>query len=274
MHPLIFPDFSPVLVAVGPFAIRWYALAYIVSLLIGWRLMRGLCQRNPFVAGHLEVDDFLTWAVLGVVLGGRAGYVLFYQPGFFLSHPLAIPQVWHGGMSFHGGVLGVVVAILLYTRTRRIPTLLFADRLAVVVPLGLGIGRCANFINGELWGRPAPAWWPYPMIYPRVDNIPRFPSELYEAFLEGLVLSAVMWTAAARPALRARAGFLTGLFLAGYAVARFIAEFTREPDAFLGTLALGLSMGQLLCLPMLAAGLLFMVLSRPHPGAAPKAVPA
>ena len=268
MHPLVFPDFSPVLVAVGPFAIRWYALAYIGSLLIGWRLMRRLCRRTPVVADLLEVDDFLTWAVLGVVLGGRLGYVLFYQPGFFLAHPLAIPQVWHGGMSFHGGVLGVITAILLYTRQRRIPTLLFADRLAVVVPMGLGIGRCANFINGELWGRPAPPWWPLPMIYPRVDDVPRFPSELYEAFLEGAVLSLVMWLAVARPALRARAGFLTGLFLAGYAVARFTCEFTRQPDAFLGFLAFGLSMGQLLCLPMFAAGLLFMFAARP------RAVPA
>ena len=262
MHPLVFPDFSRTALAIGPFAIRWYALAYIVSLLLGWRLMRILCRWRPFVADALAVDDFLTWAVLGVVLGGRLGYVLFYQPGFFLTHPLAIPAVWHGGMSFHGGVLGVVVAIVLYTRSRRIPTLMFADRLAVIVPMGLGIGRCANFINGELWGRPAPSWWPYPMIYPRVDEIPRFPSELIEAFLEGVVLSAIMWAAATRPGLRSRAGFLTGLFLAGYALARFTAEFTREPDAFLGTLAYGLSMGQLLCLPMFVAGLVFMAVAR------------
>lgn len=262
MHTLIFPDFDPVLVSFGPFAIRWYALAYIVSLLLGWRLMRGLCRRTPAVASAIEVDDFLTWAVLGVVLGGRLGYVLFYQPSLYLAHPARILQVWHGGMSFHGGVLGVVTAILLYTRSRRIPTLGFADRLAVVTPLGLGLGRCANFINGELWGRPAPAWWPWRMIYPRVDLVPRFPSELYEALLEGVVLSAVMWAAAARPALRARFGFLTGLFLAGYAVARFVCEFTREPDSFLGFLALGLSMGQLLSLPMFAIGLGFMALAR------------
>ena len=262
MHPLVFPDFDPTLVRLGPFAIRWYALAYITSLLLGWRLMRGLCRRSPAVADTLGVDDFLTWAVLGVVLGGRLGYVLFYQPGFFLTHPWAIPEVWHGGMSFHGGVLGVVAAIVIYTRRRGIPTLGFADRMAVVTPLGLGLGRCANFINGELWGRPAPSWWPFPMIYPRVDAVPRFPSELYEAFLEGVVLSAVLWSAAASPNVRARFGFLTGLFLAGYAVARFTAEFTREPDRFLGTIAFGLSMGQLLCLPMLAAGLALMALAR------------
>ena len=260
--PLIFPDFDPVLVSFGPFAIRWYALAYIVSLLIGWRLMRRLCRRTPRIGTDLLVDDFLTWAVLGVVLGGRLGYILFYQPGFYLGHPAAILQVWHGGMSFHGGVLGVVAALVLYTRRHAIPLLGFADRLAVVVPMGLGIGRCANFINGELWGRPAPAWWPLPMIYPRVDDVPRFPSELIEACLEGLVLSAAMWTAASRPATRARFGFLTGLFLSGYATARFIGEFTREPDSFLGFLALGLSMGQLLSIPMFLIGLLFMALSR------------
>jgi phosphatidylglycerol---prolipoprotein diacylglyceryl transferase len=269
MHPLIFPGFDPVLVAIGPFAIRWYALAYIVSLVIGWRLMRGLAQRTPVVASHLEVDDFLTWAVLGVVLGGRAGYVLFYQPGAFLAHPGRILQVWHGGMSFHGGCLGVVAAILLYTRARRIPVLGFADRLAVVTPIGLGLGRCANFINGELWGRPAPSWVPFRMIYPRVDMIPRFPSEIYEALLEGLVLGAVMWWAAGNARLRARFGFLTGLFLAGYGVARFTAEFTRAPDVFLGFLAFGLSMGQILSLPMIALGALFMALARPRAVAEP-----
>ena len=264
MHPLIFPGFDPVLVSLGPFAIRWYALAYIVSLVIGWRLMRRLAQRTPVVASPLEVDDFLTWAVLGVVLGGRLGYVMFYQPGAFLAHPFRILQVWHGGMSFHGGCLGMVVAILLYTRSRRIPVLGFADRLAVVVPMGLGIGRCANFVNGELWGRPAPPWVPFRMIYPRVDMTPRFPSEIYEAVLEGLVLSGVMWWAAASPRLRARFGFLTGLFLAGYGVARFIGEFSREPDVFLGFLAFGLSMGQLLSLPMVVIGVAFMAFARPR----------
>ena len=262
MHTFRFPDFDPVALSLGPFAIRWYALAYIVSLLLGWRLMRGLCRRSPTVASDLDVDDFLSVAVLGVVLGGRLGYILFYQPGFYLSHPLAILQVWHGGMSFHGGVLGVVLALVLYTRRRRIPLLGFADRLAVVVPLGLGIGRCANFINGELWGRPAPPWWPFPMIFDRVDEVPRFPSELIEAFAEGLLLSVLMWAAASRPALRARSGFLTGLFLAGYAVARFTCEFTREPDSFLGFLALGLSMGQWLSVPMFLLGIAMMASSR------------
>ncbi len=264
MHTLIFPDFDPVLVSFGPFAIRWYALAYIVSLILGWRLMRGLAQRTPAVASTLEVDDFLTWAVLGVVLGGRLGYVLFYQPGSFFAHPAHILQVWHGGMSFHGGVLGVVTAILLYCRRRHIPVLGFADRMAIVTPMGLGIGRCANFINGELWGRPAPDWVPFRMIYPRVDLVPRFPSELYEAFLEGVVLFGVMWFAGSRPSLRGRFGFLTGLFLAGYGAARFTAEFAREPDVFLGFLAFGLSMGQILSLPMIAVGIVFMALARPR----------
>ena len=147
---LVFPDFDPVLVHLGPFAIRWYALAYIVALVIGWRVMRRMALRAPQVATLLQVDDFLTWATLGVVLGGRLGYVLFYQPGLYFAHPAAMLELWHGGMSFHGGVLGVVVALVIFTRRRGIPLLGFADRLAVEIPIGLGLGRCANLSNGEL----------------------------------------------------------------------------------------------------------------------------
>ena len=151
---LLFPQFNPVLVQLGPIAIRWYALAYISSLLLGWRIMRRLVERSPAVATPLQTDDFLTWATLGVVLGGRLGYVLFYQPGRFLEQPATIFAVWEGGMSFHGGALGVVVALIIYCWKNKIPLLGFADRIAVVTPIGLGLGRVANFINGELWGRP------------------------------------------------------------------------------------------------------------------------
>ena len=214
---LMYPSLNPVLVQFGPFAIRWYALAYISALLIGWWLLRRLVRQPPAVADTLQVDDFLTWATLGVVLGGRLGYVLFYQPDHYLHHPADIIAVWHGGMSFHGGALGVTVALLLYTRRHRIDLLGFADRLAVCVPIGLGLGRIANFINGELWGRPAPAWLPWAMIYPQSGTLqPRHPSEIYEALLEGLILFLVMYALSRRQDLRARPGFLTGAFLVGY----------------------------------------------------------
>jgi len=262
---LIFPEFDPVLLHLGPLQIRWYALAYIVGLVLGWRLMRRLVLWAPRAATPLEVDDFLTWATLGVVLGGRLGYVLFYQPDLYFSHPASILQVWHGGMSFHGGMLGVITALVLFALKRRLNMLLFADRLVSVVPIGLGLGRIANFINGELWGRPAPHWLPWAMIFPRVDDVPRHPSEIYQAILEGLVLFCIMMACARRPSLRARPGMLSGIFLCGYAVARIIGEFFRQPDAFLGYLAFGVTMGQLLCIPMLLAGLGLIAWARRHP---------
>jgi phosphatidylglycerol:prolipoprotein diacylglycerol transferase len=265
MPVLLFPGFDPVLIQIGPLAIRWYALAYIVSLLLGWRLMRGLAQRSPAVATMEQVDDFLTWATLGVVLGGRLGYVLFYQPAAFLARPLSALEVWQGGMSFHGGALGVAVALILFCRKHAIPLLGFADRLAVVVPLGLMLGRIANFINGELWGRIANPALPWAMIFPQAGPEPRHPSQLYQAGMEGLLLLVLMWTLSRSAAIRARFGFLTGAFLAGYAVARSVGELFRQPDPFLGFLYAGATMGQLLSLPMLVAGVLLMVFSRPRP---------
>ncbi|MBW4025762.1 MAG: prolipoprotein diacylglyceryl transferase [Proteobacteria bacterium] len=265
-HPLIFPDFNPILIKIGPFAIHWYALAYIAGLVLGWRLVRRLSGWEPAVATPALVDDFLSWATLGVVLGGRMGYVLFYQPGNFFRHPLSIVAVWDGGMSFHGGMLGVAIAIIWFCRRNGISILGFADRIAIAAPIGLGFGRIANFINGELWGRPAPAWWPFPMIYPRVDMQPRFPSELYQAFLEGLVLLVIMLSLARRPKLRSRAGMLTGIFLVGYGIARIIGECFRQPDAFLGFLWFGLTMGQILSIPMIFAGIGFVIYARAkHP---------
>jgi phosphatidylglycerol:prolipoprotein diacylglycerol transferase len=213
------------------------------------------------VASAEQVDDFLTWATLGVVLGGRLGYVLFYQPGHYLTHPLDAIAVWQGGMSFHGGMLGVSVAMAAFCYRRGINVLGFADRVATIVPLGLGLGRCANFINGELWGREASADLPWAMGFPNAPGgllVLRHPSQLYEASMEGVILLAVMLFLFSRPSLRARFGFLTGAFLAGYAVARIIGEHFREPDAFLGFLPGGLTMGQVLSLPMLAAGVVLM----------------
>jgi phosphatidylglycerol:prolipoprotein diacylglycerol transferase len=261
---LLFPQFDPVIVQLGPLSIRWYALAYITALVVGWRLVRRLVGLVPAVATPLQVDDFLTWATLGVVLGGRLGYVLFYQPGVYLAHPAMILAVWEGGMSFHGGMLGVAIAIIVFCRRNAIPILGFADRIAIVAPIGLGLGRVANFINGELWGRPAPDWLPWAMIFPRAGAQPRHPSQLYEALMEGLLLFAIMFVLSRQQSLRARFGLLTGLFLCGYAVARIIGESFREPDAFLGFLTFGTTMGQILSVPMFVAGVWLIVRARPH----------
>ncbi|WP_323992182.1 prolipoprotein diacylglyceryl transferase [Nguyenibacter sp. L1] len=262
---LIFPQFDPVMVHVGPLAIRWYAMAYITALLVGWRLVRRLAGLSPRAATALQVDDFLTWATLGVVLGGRLGYILFYQPSLYLAHPMAVVEVWRGGMSFHGGALGVVVALALFSWRNKLSFLAFSDRVTVVVPIGLGLGRIANFINGELWGRPAPSGLPWAMVFPQAGPQPRHPSELYEALLEGLVLFAMMWVVSRRQAIRERPGFLSGLFLFGYAVARSICECFREPDAFIGFLPFGTTMGQILCIPMAiaGAGLMLQAMRRP-----------
>lgn len=260
---LLFPQFDPTLIQIGPFAIRWYALAYIGSLLLGWRIMRRLVLRAPAVATQEQTDDFLTWATLGVVLGGRLGYVLFYQPSRFFAEPASIFAVWQGGMSFHGGALGVVVALVIFCYRQRIPLLGFADRIAVVTPIGLGFGRIANFINGELWGRPAPDWLPWAMIFPPAGDLPRHPSQIYEALLEGLLLFVILFALSRREALRARFGFLSGAFLAGYGAARIVCEMYREPDAFLGFLWGGATMGQVLSIPMVLAGAALMVAARP-----------
>ena len=256
---LVFPGFDPVAIHLGPLAIRWYALAYIGGILLSWWLMRRLVALAPPVATSLQVDDFVSWATLGVVLGGRLGYCLFYQPSLYLHDPLAILKVWTGGMSFHGGMLGVSIAVIWYCLRYRVPILGFADRLAVCAPIGLGLGRCANFINGELWGRPAPDWLPWAMIFPSGGLVARHPSQIYQALMEGLILFCVLFVLSRRDAIRARAGMLTGIFLTGYALARITGEFFREPDAFLGFLAFGATMGQLLSLPMLAAGLWLML---------------
>ena len=265
LSPLLFPQFDPVLIQLGPLAIRWYALAYIGSLLLGWRIMRRLVQRSPAVATPEQTDDFLTWATLGVVLGGRLGYVLFYQPSRFFAQPASIFAVWEGGMSFHGGTLGVVVALIIFCARNRIPLLGFADRIAVVTPIGLGLGRIANFINGELWGRPAPASLPWAMIFPQAGPEPRHPSQIYQALMEGLLLFCLLWALSRREAIRARFGYLTGVFLVGYAIARSVGELFRQPDAFLGFLFAGATMGQLLSVPMFIVGLVLMLRAQPRP---------
>jgi phosphatidylglycerol:prolipoprotein diacylglycerol transferase len=262
MVPVIaFPNIDPVLIEVGPFALRWYALAYIGGIILGWWMGRRLIALPPVAATREQADDFVTWVTLGIILGGRLGYVLFYRPGYYVAQPWEALYVWQGGMSFHGGMLGVILAALIFCRRQGIDPLLFGDRVAPVVPIGLFLGRLANFVNGELWGRVSDV--PWAMVFPTGGPLPRHPSQLYQAFLEGVCLFVLLQVLVRMPAVRARPGLLTGTFLAGYGLARFIGEFFREPDAHLGFLLAGATMGQLLSLPMIAAGLWLILRARP-----------
>lgn len=248
-----FPAIDPVIFEIGPVAVRWYALAYIVGLLGGVAYVKRLVRRPPALMSPAQVDDFFLWALIGVVLGGRVGYVLFYKPMAYLSDPLAILKTWEGGMSFHGGLLGVIAAIMLYARRARIDQWYLADGVGCAVPIGLGLGRLANFVNGELWGRVAPEV-PWAMVFPGAGDLPRHPSQLYQATLEGLVLFVVLFVLSRDEAIRRRPGTLTGYFLIGYGAARIVGEFFREPDAHIGFLAMGATMGQMLSVPMIAFG--------------------
>jgi len=254
MTPLLipYPEIDPVLIQLGPFAIRWYALAYIAGLVIGWQVMRRVCAEPPKILSPLKIDDFLLWAALGVILGGRIGYVLFYKPGFYIEHPLAVLTLWEGGMSFHGGLLGVIAAILAFAIRNKTDPFMLSDLVAIVAPIGLFFGRLANFINGELWGRVTDVQWG--MIFPRGGPLPRHPSQLYQAFFEGVLLVLVVAAVWKLTDGRRRPGLLTGVFCAGYGVARIAGEFFREPDAHLGYLWGPLTMGMLLSVPMIAFG--------------------
>ncbi|MBK8174282.1 MAG: prolipoprotein diacylglyceryl transferase [Rhodospirillales bacterium] len=261
---IAYPVIDPILVQIGPFAIRWYALAYLVGLLLGWQFARWRAGQSPHLVEKEAVDDFLTWATLGVVLGGRLGYVLFYKPSYYFEHPLAALQVWHGGMSFHGGLLGVIVAGVSFCAIRHIRTLAFADLIFCAAPIGLFLGRLANFINGELVGRPGDV--PWAMVFPGYGPEPRHPSQLYEAGLEGLLLFTILFVLSRFAAVRERPGVLTGAFLVGYGLFRSFGELFREPDSFLGFIAPGLTMGQVLSLPMamIGAGFVIWALRRPR----------
>jgi phosphatidylglycerol---prolipoprotein diacylglyceryl transferase len=258
---LPFPAFDPIAVSIGPFAIRWYALAYVGGILLAWWLARRIAANQALWGGRspirpLDVDDVIAWCALGIVVGGRLGYVLFYGPSYFAANPLEIFVLWRGGMSFHGGFLGTILALLLFARARGIPMLSMLDLAAIVTPIGLFLGRIANFINGELWGRPAEI--PWAVVFPHAGPEPRHPSQLYEAGLEGLLLFAVLLIAVRMGALR-RPGTIGGLFVAGYGLARIASEHFREPDAHIGFLAGGLTMGMLLSLPMVLAGAIAIV---------------
>jgi phosphatidylglycerol:prolipoprotein diacylglycerol transferase len=247
---------DPVALQLGSFALRWYSLAYIVGIIAAWVLLARMIRRpgSPMAAGHL--DDLITWCTLGVILGGRTGYVLFYNPAQYAADPLAFFKLWEGGMSFHGGLAGVILAIVLYARSQGLSALRILDYAAVVTPIGLFLGRLANFVNGELWGRPTNGTWG--IIFPDAGPEPRHPSQLYEAATEGLlllvILSFLFWATHARM----KPGLLGGVFITGYGLSRFVIEYFREPDAQLGLLSFGLSMGQLLSLPMILIGLFLL----------------
>ncbi len=254
MLALIFPDFDPIAFSIGPLHVHWYALAYIAGLVLGLYYIKWMIRRPPHAMTSEQVDDFLVWATLGVVLGGRLGYVLFYQPIFYFAHPSQIVAVWNGGMSFHGGLLGVLTAIALFSRRHKLNMFAVADAVCTAVPIGLFFGRIANFINGELFGRVAPPGLPWAMIFPGGGPLPRYPSELIEASLEGLTLGLVMLYLWRKPSIRLRPGTLSGAFLIGYGLARITGEFFRQPDPFLGYLWFGATMGQLLSIPLVIAG--------------------
>jgi phosphatidylglycerol:prolipoprotein diacylglycerol transferase len=260
---LTFPAIDPVAVHLGPLAIRWYALAYIAGILLGWQYAVYLVKRPPHVMDRVAIDDFIVWATVGIIFGGRLGYVLFYRPDYYFRDPLEILYLWHGGMSFHGGALGVIAAIIVFARQRSIPLLALGDIVCAVVPIGLFFGRIANFINGELFGRVADV--PWAMVFPNGGPEPRHPSQLYQAGLEGLALFLVLAVLAHRVDLRCRPGLISGAFLCGYAITRSIGELFREPDAYLGFLVGPVTMGQLLSLPMFVVGLWLIATSGKRP---------
>lgn len=245
-----FPDIDPIAFEVGSLVVRWYSLAYLAGFLLGWRYALKLCgyqgSKRP---NKTDIDDFLPWAVLGVILGGRIGYVLFYQPALYAANPLDALKVWEGGMAFHGGAMGVIIALLVYAWKRKIELLRLSDIVCAVVPIGLFFGRIANFINGELFGRATEQ--PWGVVFPHGGLLPRHPSQIYEAILEGAVLFFILNVLARK---KLEPGMVTGAFLAGYAAFRMFVEQFREPDAHIGFIVGQISMGQVLSIPMFALG--------------------
>ena len=254
---LVHPQIDPIAFSIGPLAVRWYGLMYLAGFAAGWwlGLRRIAAGRAPIT--RAQFDDLIFLTVLGVVLGGRLGYVLFYKPAHYAANPLEIFAIWQGGMSFHGGLLGVMLAMVFAARRHRVDYLRLMDFVAPLCPLGIAAGRMGNFINGELWGRVTDL--PWGMVFRGAGDLPRHPSQLYQFALEGVALFVILWLYSAKPRPR---GAVSAVFLLGYGVFRFIAEFAREPDAFLGTLALGMTMGQWLCVPMILGGVALFAWSR------------
>jgi phosphatidylglycerol---prolipoprotein diacylglyceryl transferase len=262
---IAFPVFDPIAISIGPIAIRWYALAYIGGIVLGWLYARALIKNERLWGGPApitlsQMDDFILWVTVGIILGGRTGYVLFYNLPFFIQHPAEIFELWKGGMSFHGGFLGCVAAVILFARKNNVPILSLGDITTAVAPIGLFLGRLANFINSELWGRPADSSVPWAIVFPNGGPLPRHPSQLYEAALEGILLFAILFVMIRLGALK-RPGLILGSFIAIYGFARIFGEFFREPDPQLGFLWGGLTMGMLLSVPMIIAGAIIIVVA-------------
>lgn len=267
MLPLLiaFPTFDPIAIAIGPLAIRWYALAYIGGIVLGWIYARSLLKNEKLWGGPapislVQLDDFILWVTIGIIVGGRTGYVLFYNLDFFIKHPAEIFELWKGGMSFHGGFLGCVAAVILFCRVNKLPILSLGDITTAVGPIGLFLGRLANFINGELWGRPADPSLPWAMIFPSGGPLPRHPSQLYEAGLEGILLFTVLAVMIRFGALK-RPGLILGSFIAIYGLTRILGEHFREPDPQIGFLWGPLTMGMLLSVPMVIVGVIIILSS-------------
>jgi phosphatidylglycerol:prolipoprotein diacylglycerol transferase len=257
---IMYPEIDPVLFQLGPLKIHWYGTMYLIGFCLAWWLGSRRAQQKDAIITPAQMSDVIFYGVLGVVLGGRIGYVLFYDLSTFLTTPLSLFYIWQGGMSFHGGLIGVLVAAWLYARKINRRFFEVTDFVAPLIPLALGVGRIGNFINGELWGRPTDL--PWGMVFPHVDNIARHPSQLYQAVLEGVVLFIILWLFSKRPRPTMA---VSGLFLIGYGLFRFLVEFVRTPDAHLGFIAFGwMTMGQLLTLPMLIAGGILMGLAYWH----------
>jgi len=257
---LVYPHIDPIAIKLGPLAVHWYGLMYLAAFIAFLLLGRRRINTRPDLGwSNKELDDLLFWGVLGVVLGGRLGQVLFYEPAYYFQHPTEIIAVWKGGMSFHGGLIGVLVALWAFGRKTGRSFLQVGDFVAPLVPLGLGFGRIGNFINGELWGRAAPPDLPWAMIFPHVDQVPRHPSQLYQMGMEGFLLFLLLWGYSARPR---PVGAVSGAFLVGYGIFRFIAEYFREPDAGIFGHSYLVSMGQWLSLPMVLIGVWLMVRAR------------
>jgi len=262
---ITFPVFDPIAFSIGWFVIRWYALAYIGGIVLGWIYARSLVKKERLWGGPVpitlvQLDDFILWVTIGIIVGGRTGYVLFYNPVFFIQHPAEIFQLWNGGMSFHGGFLGCVAAVMLFARKKDISILSLGDITTAVGPIGLFLGRLANFINSELWGRTADSSVPWAMVFPNGGPLPRHPSQLYEAGLEGILLFAILAVMVRMGALK-RPGLILGSFIAIYGLARITAEFFREPDPQLGFLWGGLTMGMLLSVPMIIVGAILIMMA-------------
>lgn len=254
---LVFPNIDPVAFELGPIVIRWYALAYLTGFVGGWMMAGKLVEKyHDKTLTRDHVDDLLTWIILGVILGGRLGYVIFYNPSYYLSNPADILKVWQGGMAFHGGMLGAIVSTFLFARKYKIQFLKLTDILAVTAPIGLFFGRLANFINGELYGRITDS--PFGMVFPGGGELPRHPSQLYEATLEGFVLFVFMLILIKKGVLKDKPGVTSAIFLMGYGIFRFLIEYVREPDAQIGLFLNFVSMGQILCLPMIIGGVLIL----------------